>query len=226
MAAPARTYLEIRGERLSFRQIAEKYGLPLELVRSRYYVWGLEGDELIAPVKVNLRYEVRGERLTLTELAAKYGIQRATLNARAAAGKVGEELIAPPTYIRVDHETRALLNQIHAETGIAMHLLRARYQRGIRDERLREPVLRPGRQPGVSPHRRKVAPEEPSGEEVTGYVEVHPFTNENGEQRFELRLIEEGMVAKVDRTNWGTGYLTTGAAINSASRLFRGYPIK
>jgi len=49
--APPRRRLEIRGELLTLREIAERYGIRYDRIRSRYYVYGLEGEDLIKPVR-------------------------------------------------------------------------------------------------------------------------------------------------------------------------------
>lgn len=224
MAAPTRTYLEIRGERLSLRQIAERYDLPYEVVRHRYHAYGFEGEALIRPQLQTPRYEVRGELLSMAELVEKYNLNRATLEYRVRQGWTGEQLIASTGYTRIDHETRALLDQIHAETGIPLNRLRMRYRRGSRGQDLRKPVLKVGRPAGVKNKPRAPEPETPVN--PAGHVEVHQFTNEKDELRFELRLVIDGMIKCIERSTRGAGYLSTGTAINSASRLFRGYPIK
>ena len=46
-------WCEVRGERLTLRQISDKYGIDYTTLRGRYYAGGHRGDDLIRPLRKN-----------------------------------------------------------------------------------------------------------------------------------------------------------------------------
>jgi group I intron endonuclease len=113
---------EVRGELLTARQIAEKYGFNQGTIQFRIGK-GFQNEDLIAPLwdphKKSLKkwrdnnpdlvakridkmrdtklfkYEIRGELLNRYEIAEKYGLKIWTINRRLERGARGEDLIAP-----------------------------------------------------------------------------------------------------------------------------------
>jgi group I intron endonuclease len=113
---------ELRGEKLTIRQISEKYGFKPGTIQFRL-ANGLQGEDLIAPLmsthpekirawrkanpervreaaaksakKRSSKFEIRGEQLDKYEIAEKYGFKIWTINRRIEHGKLGEDLIAP-----------------------------------------------------------------------------------------------------------------------------------
>lgn len=128
--APPRRRLEIRGELLTLREIAERYGIPYRAIHDRYYAQCLEGEDLIKPL-----------RKTTTEIidACKAtGLSVTAMRYRKATGK---DLYAPARP-RLSEEELELLDRISRETGIARNVLNTRYYRGWRGEKLRQPARR------------------------------------------------------------------------------------
>ncbi|TCQ94075.1 hypothetical protein [Pseudomonas sp. JUb52] len=128
--APPRRRLEVRGELLTLREIAERYGIPYRAIHDRYYAQCLEGEDLIKPL-----------RKTTTEIidACKAtGLSAPAMRYRKATGK---DLYAPARP-RLSEEELALLDRISRETGIARNVLNTRYYRGWRGEKLRQPARR------------------------------------------------------------------------------------
>lgn len=126
--APPRRRLEVRGELLTLREIAERYGIPYRAIRSRYYVYGLEGEDLIKPL--------RKASNEITDACKATGLGYGTLLKRRRAGK---DLYAPVRPRRSEEES-SLIDRIAQETGIPRNVICTRYWRGWRGEKLRQPT--------------------------------------------------------------------------------------
>lgn len=128
--APPRRRLEVRGELLTLREIAERYGIPYRAIHDRYYAQCLEGEDLIKPL--------RKASKEITDACKATGLGYGTLLKRRMAGK---DLYAPARP-RLSEEELELLDRISRETGIARNVLNTRYYRGWRGEKLRQPARR------------------------------------------------------------------------------------
>lgn len=126
--APPRRRLEIRGELLTLREIAERYGIPYRAIHDRYYAQCLEGEDLIKPL-----------RKTATEIIDACKATGLTLGAMRYRKLAGKDLYAPARP-RLSAEELELLAQISRETGIPRNVLSTRYHRGWRGAKLRKPV--------------------------------------------------------------------------------------
>ncbi|WP_145155494.1 hypothetical protein [Pseudomonas oryzihabitans] len=90
--APPRRRLEVRGELLTLREIAERYGIPYRAIHDRYYAQCLEGEDLYAPARPRLSEE---ELELLDRISRETGIARNVLNTRYYRGWRGEKLRQP-----------------------------------------------------------------------------------------------------------------------------------
>ncbi|WP_273808758.1 MULTISPECIES: hypothetical protein [unclassified Pseudomonas] len=128
--APPRRRLEVRGELLTLREIAERYGIPYRAIHDRYYAQCLEGEDLIKPL--------RKATTEIIDACKATGLSYNGVQKRRAAGS---DLYAPPRS-RLSTEELQLLDQISRETGIPRNVLSTRYHRGWRGDKLRKPTRR------------------------------------------------------------------------------------
>lgn len=80
---------------LSLREIAERTGIRIEIIKGRYYS-GWRGDDLLKPIqRGNDKIPFRGQLKTPLELSQLYGIPVHDISLRFRRGWRGEDLIKP-----------------------------------------------------------------------------------------------------------------------------------
>jgi len=128
--APPRRRLEVRGELLTLREIAERYGIPYRAIHDRYYAQCLEGEDLIKPL--------RKANTEISDACKATGLSYQAVQKRRS---LGSDLYAPARS-RLSTEELQMLDQISRETGISRNVLSTRYHRGWRGDKLRQPARR------------------------------------------------------------------------------------
>jgi len=87
----------VNGEMLLASEISEKYGINETTIWSRFSN-GVEGDDLIKPVKRAKQHLINGELIKLEDAAKKYGIAWSTIRARYNSGVEGNDLVDKKHY--------------------------------------------------------------------------------------------------------------------------------